>query len=83
MPGKKGEKRMHRSIICGVDGSTDSQAALAVAIDLAARLRLRLVMANVVEPSQSPHAGAAAFKGAMSQPRRPTTDQQEVANGRV
>jgi nucleotide-binding universal stress UspA family protein len=70
---------MDRSIICGVDGSADSQAALAVAIDLAARLRLRLVMANVVEPSHSPYAGAASFAGAMSQPRLPTTDQQEQA----
>src|SRR5438552_2316933 len=81
LAGKEGEKPMDRSIICGVDGSIDSQAALAVAIDLAARLRLRLVIANVVEPSQSAYAGAASFGGAMSQPRLPTTDQQEdVAN---
>ena len=35
---------MDRSIVCGVDGSSDSQAALAVAVDLAARLGLRLIM---------------------------------------
>ena len=45
---------MDRSIVCGVDGSADSQAALAVAGDLAARLSLRLIIANVVEPSHSP-----------------------------
>ena len=41
-------------IVCGVDGSADSQAALDVAADMAARLRLRLIMANVVEPSPGP-----------------------------
>ena len=50
----EGESEMTRSIVCGVDGSADSQAALAVASDLAARLRLRLIMANVVEPATSP-----------------------------
>ena len=50
---------MDRSIVCGVDGSPDSQAALAVAIDLVTRLQLRLIMANVVEPSHDPHVGAA------------------------
>ena len=52
---------MDRCIVCGVDGSADSQAALAVAVDLAARLRLRLIMANVVEPSHAPYAGALAW----------------------
>jgi nucleotide-binding universal stress UspA family protein len=54
---RKGES-MDRSIVCGVDGSPDSQAALAVAIELATRLRLRLILANVVEPSQTPFVGA-------------------------
>lgn len=73
---------MDRCIVCGVDGSPDSQAALGVAVDLAARLRLRLVMANVIEPSHAPYAGTASLGGAMSQPRLPTTDQQEeVAEG--
>ena len=49
---------MDRCIVCGVDGSPDSQAALAVAADLAGRLRLRLIMANVVEPVHAPYAGA-------------------------
>jgi nucleotide-binding universal stress UspA family protein len=70
---------MEKSIICGVDGSADSQAALAAAIDLAARLRLRLIMANVVEPSHSPYVGSASLGGGMLRPELPTTDQQEDA----
>ena len=73
---------MDRCIVCGVDGSPDSQAALRVAADMAARLGLRLIMANVVEPSHAPYAGAASLGGAMSQPQFPTTDDQEaVAKG--
>ena len=73
---------MDRSIVCGVDGSSDSQAALAVATDVATRLQLRLVMANVVEPSQAPYVGAAPLGVAMSRPVLPTTEQQkESANG--
>ena len=64
---------MDRCIVCGVDGSPDSQAALAVAADLAGRLRLRLIMANVVEPVHAPYAGA-TFGGAVPQARLPTTD---------
>jgi len=71
---------MDRSIICGVDGSGDSQAALAVAIDLAARLRLRLIMANVVEPIRAPHSAAASVGiGAIRQPLHQATDLQEGA----
>ncbi len=72
---------MDRCIVCGVDGSPDSQAALAVAADLAGRLRLRLIMANVVEPVHAPYAGA-TFGGAVPQARLPTTDEDEaVARG--
>jgi len=77
----RGELAMDRSIVCGVDGSVDSQAALGVAAGMAARLRLRLIMANVVEPSVPPYPSA-SFGGAMSQPRFPTTDDQAaVAKG--
>lgn len=72
---------MDRCIVCGVDGSTDSQAALGVAVDLAARLQLRLIMANVVEATRAPYAGA-SLGGAMPQPHLPTMDhQKEVAEG--
>ncbi len=52
---------MKKSIVCGVDGSADSEAALAVAARLADRVGARLVLANVVEPVQSPYATARAI----------------------
>jgi len=75
---------MDRCIVCGVDGSPDSQAALGVAADMAARLGLRLIMANVVEPSLAPYVGAGSFGGPVPErrPQLPTTDRQEaVAEG--
>ena len=74
---------MTRSIVCGVDGSADSQAALAVASDLAARLQLRLIMINVVEPSQVPYAGVPSVGGTMPRPSLSTTEQQEEAGTRL
>jgi nucleotide-binding universal stress UspA family protein len=47
---------MARSIVCGVDGSADSEAALAVAAEMAERLGARLVLANVVEHVHSTYA---------------------------
>jgi hypothetical protein len=52
---------MERSIVCGVDGSADSQAALAVAAGMAERLGVRLVLAHVVEYVHSPYAAAGAL----------------------
>jgi nucleotide-binding universal stress UspA family protein len=52
---------MEKSIVCGVDGSADSEAALHVAIRLADRLDARLVLANVVEYVHSPYATAGAI----------------------
>jgi nucleotide-binding universal stress UspA family protein len=45
---------METSILCGVDGSPDSEVALGVARGLAKRLGARLVLANVVEPIPGP-----------------------------
>jgi nucleotide-binding universal stress UspA family protein len=47
---------MKKAIVCGVDGSTDSDPALAVAARLAERVGARLVLANVVEqvPRRTP-----------------------------
>lgn len=73
---------MEGSIVCGVDGSVDSQDALAVANDLAARLRLRLIMTYVVEPSHAPYAGVAAL-GGMPRPPLLTTEQQEEVGTRL
>ncbi|MGH3061985.1 MAG: universal stress protein [Gaiellaceae bacterium] len=47
---------MSTSIICGIDGSADSQAALSFAEQLAARLGTRLVLAHVGELAQIPYA---------------------------
>ena len=54
---------MSASIVCGVDGSPDSQAALEVAAGLSTRLGLRLVIAHVAEPAYIPYAAAAPFGG--------------------
>jgi nucleotide-binding universal stress UspA family protein len=52
---------MQKSIVCGVDGSADSEAALAVAARMARRLGARLVLANVVEYVHAPYAGVGAM----------------------
>jgi nucleotide-binding universal stress UspA family protein len=54
---------MSRSIVCGVDGSPESEAALQVAARLAEQLELGLVVAHVAEPAHVPYAGAAPFGG--------------------
>ena len=41
---------MSTSIVCGIDASADSQAALSFADQLARRLGSRLVLAHVTEP---------------------------------
>lgn len=43
---------MSGTILCGVDGSPDSQAALRAATRLAGKLDARLVVAHVVQPEQ-------------------------------
>ena len=49
---------MSGTIICGVDGSADSRAALDVAADFARRLGTRLVLAHVVELARVAYASA-------------------------
>jgi nucleotide-binding universal stress UspA family protein len=51
------------SILCGVDGAADSQAALAVATRLANRLQAKLVLAHVAEPARLPYGAADPFGG--------------------
>lgn len=70
---------MDRSIVCGVDGSADSRAALAVAGDLATRLRLQLIVANVVQPSHGAYVGGASLGGALPGPPLATIGQEEEA----
>jgi hypothetical protein len=54
---------MSTSIICGIDGSVDSQAALSLADHVSSRLGIRLVLAHVGELAHIPYAAAAPFGG--------------------
>jgi len=76
---------MEKSIVCGVDGSADSEAALAVATHLADRLGARLLLANVVEYVHAQHAPVDAI-GPGTTPRVPAADvlaEQERAAERL
>lgn len=53
---------MSTSIVCGVDGSSDSNAAVVVAARMAERLGARLVLAHVAEPVLT-YAHAVPFGG--------------------
>ncbi|MGH3115488.1 MAG: universal stress protein [Gaiellaceae bacterium] len=54
---------MAGSIVCGVDGSSDSQAALKVAAQFADRLGSTLILAHVAEVAHVPYAAAYPFGG--------------------
>ena len=54
---------MRTTIVCGVDGSVDSEAALRVAARMADRLELKLVVAHVAEPAYLAYAAPAPFAG--------------------
>jgi nucleotide-binding universal stress UspA family protein len=49
------------SVVCGVDGSAVSDAALDVASGLARRLGLRLVVVHAAEPARAPDAVSAPY----------------------
>jgi nucleotide-binding universal stress UspA family protein len=73
---------MKKSIVCGVDGSPDSQRALAVAARLADDLEARLVLANVVEHLHSQYATAgAAWAATVAQPPLAEVLEAEVRTG--
>ena len=55
---------MTRAIVCGIDGSPDSQGALAYATELADQLGARLVLAHVVEPAPIRYATIGPIAGA-------------------
>jgi nucleotide-binding universal stress UspA family protein len=73
---------MGGSIVCGVDGSADSEAALGVAARLAKRLEAKLVLANVAEVALVPYAavGGIGTGGIAPRPMTPATreDQEEA-----
>ena len=76
---------MGGSIVCGVDGSPDSQAALAVAARLAERLETRLVLAHVAEVPVALYAAAGGMGAGRiaPQPMIATRDEQEEAGARL
>jgi nucleotide-binding universal stress UspA family protein len=77
---------MGGSIVCGVDGSADSQAALSVAVRLAERLEARLVLAHVAEAPVAPYAAASGMGAGRIAPQPmtlPTRDAQEEAGARL
>ena len=55
---------MSGTIVCGIDGSQDSWAALEVASRLAKRLGSRLVLAHVARVAHIPYAAAFPIAGA-------------------
>ena len=70
---------MKNAIVCGVDGSPESQAALGYAMDLAERLGTRLVLAHVVEPT--PATVAAVGRDAGRMPSTFATMSEREAEG--
>ena len=73
---------MKTAIVCGIDGSPDSQAALAYATELADQLDARLVLAHVVEPAPSPYTTVGPIAGA-APPYVSTMLEREVEGGRL
>ncbi len=75
---------MRRSIVCGVDGSPDAQAALAIAREFAERLGSRLILAHVAEPAYVPYAGAYPFGGTTGpMATAKETESEEEASARL
>ena len=74
---------MSGAIVCGVDGSADSKAALAVAVRYASRLGARLVLAHVVEHVPAPYTavgpmGGGGFRGG---PLLPELEEEQLRAG--
>jgi nucleotide-binding universal stress UspA family protein len=71
---------MGGSIVCGVDGSADSQAALGVAARLAERLEARLVLAHVAEVGLVPYAAVGGMRagGIAPHPMTLATGEEEA-----
>ena len=76
---------MDTSIVCGVDESADSQAAIGVVASLADRLGARLVLVHVVEVALVPSAAVAGSSGGIAPPPMipALRDEQEEAGARL
>jgi nucleotide-binding universal stress UspA family protein len=79
--GDRKEKEMAGTIICGVDGSLDSRAALGVAAALAERLGSRLILAHAVEYAKVPYDVAASLGGLAPQVNIGALDDSEEEAG--
>lgn len=64
MNGSSRDHATKPAIVCGIDGSPHSQAALDYATELADQLDARLVLAYVVEPAPTPYTAIGPVAGA-------------------
>lgn len=72
---------MSGAIVCGVDGSADSKAALAVAVRYASRLGARLVLAHVVEYVPEPDPAIGPMGAGSFRAMRPEFEEEQVKAG--
>lgn len=73
---------MSEAIVCGIDGSYHSNAALAVAKQYAGRLSARLVLAHVVDLVSSPYGSIDPVRGGFgAAPRLQEMEEEQVNFG--
>ena len=72
---------MEKTIVCGVDGSAESEAALVVAARLADSVGARLVVANVAEQVHTPYAALGATGAGIPAPPPADVLQAQVRAG--
>jgi nucleotide-binding universal stress UspA family protein len=73
--------QMQKPVVCGVDGSAQSQAALTVAARLADSVDARLVVAHVVEQLHTPYAALGATGPGLPAPPPATVLEAQVRDG--
>jgi nucleotide-binding universal stress UspA family protein len=73
---------MHGRIVCGVDGSTESRAAVKVAAQMADRLGSTLILAHVAELDHARYAGAnplGGVAGPLTMPEEAESQEEAAA----